>query len=249
MKTNNIKTEGLIIRQTNYKEADRMLTVFTPEYGIIQAAARGVRKMKNGRTASAQLFCYSDFELYTGGGDIANVNGVTMKEAFFPISEDIEKLSLFTYLADTVITALDERNPDGGTLSLFLNSLYAAAYKGVNIYKIKTVFELRLLKNCGFIPDILHCSRCGEKGNIQYFSARDGCVCTKCRQREDKAMSAECYAAMYYILYSLPKKIYSFKVSKEVLCELSGLSENYLIYHLERKFSTLDYFKDIAKPL
>jgi DNA repair protein RecO (recombination protein O) len=244
--TNNIQTDGLVIKQADYKEADRMLTLFTPEYGIIQAAARGVRKMKSGRSASAQLFCYSSFELYTGG-DIAVLNNVTMKDAFFPISEDIEKLSLFTYFSDAVMAALGEHNPDSDTLSLFLNSLYAAAYKKVDLLKIKPVFEIRLMRNCGFFPDILHCSRCLKKEGLAYFSARDALVCGECRQKSDMPLSPDSYACLYYILYSMPKKIYSFNAPKEVFCELSELSEKYLIYHLERAFPTLEYYKKICR--
>ncbi len=245
MMTNNITTEGLIIKQANYKEADRMLTLFTPEYGIIQAAARGVRRIKNSRAASAQLFCYSEFELYTGG-DIANVNGVVMKDAFFPISEDIEKLSLFTYLADITAAALGEHNPDRGTLSLLLNSLYAAAYKNISVKKIKPIFELRLMKNSGFMPDILRCSRCGAGGSHKYFSHEDALVCPQCRRRSDTEISPDAYACIYYILYSMPKKIFSFKAPEEAFAQLSQLSEKYVCHHLERNFATLDYYKKIC---
>ncbi|MCH5185743.1 MAG: DNA repair protein RecO [Oscillospiraceae bacterium] len=249
MMTNNLQTDGLIIRQSNYKEADRMLTLLTPEHGIIQAAARGVRKMKRCRTASSQLFCYSEFDLYTGG-DIAVVNGSSIKDAFCPISEDIEKLSLFTYLADITYAAIGEHNPEPEITSLFLNSLYAAAYKNISTNKIKPVFEIRLMRLCGLMPDILHCSRCGagaEEGQyFGYFGVNDAIVCDKCRVKGDIAISPEAYACMYYILYSMPKKIYSFKAPDRAFEELSSISEKYVSCRLERKFSSLDYYKKIS---
>lgn len=247
MMTNNLMTDGLIIKQSNYKESDRMLTIFTPEYGIIQAAARGVRKIKNCRAASAQLFCYSDFELYTGGGDIALINNSSIKDAFYPISEDITLLALFTYLADITISALGCYNPDANIMNLFLNSLYAAAYKNTKPQKIKPVFEMRLMSGCGLMPDIRQCSRCGKTENLNFFSISDAAVCQNCRINPDLSISPDAYAGLYYILFSASKKIYSFNASEEVLDEISSLSEKYIIHHLEKKFSSLEYYKKILR--
>lgn len=223
-----------------------MLTIFTPQHGIIQAAARGIRKIKTCRTASSQLFCYSDFELYTGGGDIALVNSSSIKDAFYPISEDITLLSLFTYLADITISSLGSHNPDSSIMNLFLNSLYAAAYRNTKPLKIKPVFEMRLMSCCGLMPDIRYCSRCTISEKPEFFSAADGAVCKKCRTGTDIPISADAYACLYYILYSIPKKIYSFNASDKVLDELSILSEKYIAYHLEKKFSSLEYYKKIS---
>lgn len=222
-----------------------MLTIFTPQRGIIQAAARGVRKIKSCRTAASQIFCYSDFELYTGGGDIALVNNSSIKDAFYPISEDITLLSLFTYLSDITISALGLNNPDNDIMSLFLNSLYAAAYKKTKPQKIKSVFELRLMSCCGLMPDIRYCSRC-RSTKPEFFSAADAAVCEKCCTGADTPVSAGAYACLYYILYSVSKKIYSFNASDKVLDELSALSEKYTAHHLERKFSSLEYYKKIS---
>jgi len=242
---NNYNTEGLIIKQSDYKEADRMLTIFTPELGIIQASVRGVRKMKTSRTASAQLFCYSDFELYMGS-DIPIVNNVSMKDAFMPISEDICKLSLFTYLADITTAVLNMHNPDNDTLRLFLNSLYASAYKAVPLDKIKPVYELRLMRNCGFLPDISYCSRCGKKGVQEYFSPKDAFICGSCASKKDIKLSEEIFACIYYIVYSHPKKIFAFNTSGNILAKVCGISEKYLLYHADRQFSSLEYYNKIS---
>lgn len=249
MMTNKFQTDGLIIKQSDYKEVDRMLTIFTPQYGIIQAAARGVRKIKNCRAASAQLFCYSELDLYTGSGDIALINNSSIKDAFYPISEDIALLSLFTYLSDITIAALGTYNPDSDIMSLFLNSLYAAAYKNTKPQKIKPVFEMRLMSCCGLMPDIRYCSRCGASAKADFFSSTDAAVCGKCRKKGDMPLSADAYACLYYILYSVPKKIYSFNASDELLAELSTIAEKYAAHHLEKKFPSLEYYKKICKNI
>ena len=57
------RVTGLIIKETNVGEADKILTILTHELGIIQAVANGARSYKSKFIAACQLFCYTDFVL------------------------------------------------------------------------------------------------------------------------------------------------------------------------------------------
>ena len=59
-----IKTQGLILRETNYKEADKILTVLTREGGRRTVKARGCRRKNSPLAASAQLLVWSDMTLF-----------------------------------------------------------------------------------------------------------------------------------------------------------------------------------------
>ena len=96
-----IRARGIIIKQSDYGEGHRMLSIFTEEYGIIKAVSYGVKKSKSRAAASSQFLCYGDFELYRGDNkDIMTVNSIDTADGFYPVSEDIIKLSLCVYLAD-----------------------------------------------------------------------------------------------------------------------------------------------------
>ncbi len=242
----NVSTRGIVIKQTNYGEADRMLTIFTEEYGIIKAAARGVRRMNSRRAAAAQFLCYCDFELFMTSSEISSVNNISVVDAFFPAGENIVILSLFTYISDIIIAGMGYSNPDNRILKLFLNTLYMCAYKNFDVRMAKSVFELRYMAYIGFLPMLGKCADCGNP-DIAYFDLNCGTVCKEChgRHKDCIKISEDVYHAVCYILASEEKKMFSFRVSEKVLDELSKLTEKYTSFHLDRKFSTLDYFKSM----
>lgn len=61
-----IATTGLVLRQVKVGEADRILTILTPDLGIISASARGSLRMKSPLFSATGLFCYSEFSLSSG---------------------------------------------------------------------------------------------------------------------------------------------------------------------------------------
>ena len=72
-----IRARGIIIKQSDYGEGHRMLTVFTEEYGIVKAVSYGVKKSKSKAAASSQFLCYGDFDFYKGvGKDIMTINNI-----------------------------------------------------------------------------------------------------------------------------------------------------------------------------
>lgn len=61
-----IATTGLVLRQVKVGEADRILTILTPDLGVISASARGSLRMKSPLFSATGLFCYSEFSLSSG---------------------------------------------------------------------------------------------------------------------------------------------------------------------------------------
>ena len=156
-----IRARGIIIKQSDYGEGHRMLTVFTEEYGIVKAVSYGVKKSKSKAAASSQFLCYGDFDFYKGvGKDIMTINNIDTLDGFYPVSEDIKKLSLCVYLADITYCILGMNNPDSRMLHLFLNSVYALAYRDEPMDKVKAVYELKMMSIGGYSPQLNACVSC-----------------------------------------------------------------------------------------
>ncbi len=236
------QTAGLVIKQTDYGEGNRILTVFTEEYGIIQAVSYGARRVKSRAGAASQYLCWGDFSL-SMGGDIARVRDVKTRDSFLPIQEDIVKLSCAAYLTDITYAALDMNNPDKRLLHTLLNILYAMAYKEADTGKAKPVYELRLMMLAGFMPCMDRCMICGKTDNIAAFSPKGGIVCGGCRRRGDIPVSADEYAALSYILTCPDKRILSFNASDKVMRTIESISEKYVSEHLDREFRSLNYYR------
>ena len=86
------KVTGIVTRYVDYKENDRILSIFTLERGRIDANARGCRRPKSPLLPAAQPFVYGEFELFVSK-DRAAVNQVNIQEPFFPLREDAERFA------------------------------------------------------------------------------------------------------------------------------------------------------------
>lgn len=243
MMNDDLICRGIIIKQHNYGDAHRILTIFAKDEGIIKAVRYGIRGKKASNAAAFQIMCYGDFKLRPSRGELMTAVSADIQDGFYPVSEDILKLSLLTYLSDITYTVLGENNPDNRILSLFLNTVYAAAYRNENIMKLKSVYELKLMCAAGFMPDLSAKCQCGEKA-VFFSPERGGMVCSGCRRRGDVSVSPAVLSMMRYIISCADKKMMSFSVGDDTLYEeLSRITEQYVKIRCEREFDSLAYFK------
>ncbi len=243
-------TKALVLRETKYKEADKILTLLTADEGKITVKARGALRKSCKFSAAAQMLCYSELTLFGNKGKWSINEGETI-EQFLPLRQDIELLSLATYFAEMLEAVSDEDSPNPEVLQLGLNSLYALSRGLYSPGHIKSVFELRLMCLSGFEPDLYGCAGCGEESpEDALFSIRGGVVhCRGCNPGSpgiSMPVCADALTAMRYICISEPKKIFSFSVPEKAERQLQDVAEAYVAAQLERGFSSLDYWKSIS---
>lgn len=244
METINVK--GLVIKQTNYGEADRILHIFTEELGIVSAIAKGARKYKSHQGSASQLLYYSNFTL-AGGKNMYTLRGASTIESFFALSQDLEKLALCTYLFDITKTIIPEGVAEKESLSLLLNTLYILKTKDRPLRLIKASYELKLLALTGFMAECEDCILCGCKADAAYFSpSHGGIVCKNCPTPADaiRISSAVC-EAMKYIINNDTAKIYSFTLPDDDLESLGRVCEKFLLSCAEKDFMSLGYLKSV----
>ena len=243
----NIKVRGIIIKQSDFGERNRIVTIFTREYGIIRTVVYGAKSIKHKNSASTQFLCYADFILRDTGRDMMTFVSSDILESFFPVYEDITKLSLCVYLADLIYSLINQNVPDNNILSLFLNTVYAICYKSIDNSVAKAVFELRVIAYAGYMPNLSHCTMCGKGEDIVAFSPKSGGIlCKNCRCVGDFNINAEIYHAIRYILTSEEKKMFSFKASEEVMDEVIKIAESYAKTYNDKPLSSLDYYKKMS---
>ena len=238
-----VRARGIIIKQSDYGEGHRMLSIFTEEYGIVKAVSYGVKKTKSRSAAASQFLSYGDFNLYRGENkDIMTLNSVDTLDAFYPISEDIKKLSLCVYLSDITYCLLGLNNPDARILHLFLNSIYALAYRAESTDKVKAVYELKLMCAGGYMPLLRGCSVCGGE-EYAFDLLRGTTVCRKCAGADSIKLSTPVWRALEYICSCDDKKMLSFNASDDVIEKVGSITERYIAEQTELHFKSLDYYK------
>lgn len=88
-----VKTLALVIRRTNYGEADRILNLITPE-GKMSVLAKGVRKEKSKLAGSVEMFTLSEITAHQGKSELLILTGASMKEFYQGILADLDKIEL-----------------------------------------------------------------------------------------------------------------------------------------------------------
>lgn len=242
------KTEGIVLRETQYKDADKLLTVLTKDFGKITVRGRGIKSGRSKSKAAGQLLAFSEFSLYENQGRYT-LTETAVKEMFPELREDIELLSLASYFAQVAETVAQENDPAGELLSLLLNCLYALSKLKKSQMLVKAVFEFRLACIIGFQPDLRACAICGGE-NPDRFNVSQGVLqCSNCRNADLEGIrlpiSQGTLQALRYLALCDSKKLFAFVLSDESLRELGQISESYLMLRLERGFYTLDFYKSL----
>lgn len=244
MRTN---TDGLILKEQNIGEKDKLVTVLTRHNGLVRAFVRGAKSVNNRKNSSTGMFCFSKLCLYKTKESYI-IDEAEPIELFFELRNDLEKLSLAQYFSELIITLVQEDDPAEDYLRLILNSLYFLAKGKMPIEQVKAITELRLMCIAGYMPNLVACDRCGEyETDTMYFDVEDGLLyCENCMSNSMLfPLDIGLIKALRHIAFSDFEKIYSFKMEEQALPDLSYITEKYLLSKLQRNFKTLEFYKSI----
>lgn len=239
-----LETDGLVIREQQVGEADRLITVLTGKYGLQRAFVRRSKSLKSNLLAGTQLLCYSDFVIYCGRS-ANSVDSAQPKNVFFGLREDISALSTAFYLSELFAELAPENAPAPELLSLLLNSFYLLSEKKRSPAQVKAVAELRGLSLAGYMPDLVACRTCGRyESPHMYFSPKEACLFCE-EHGEGTPLSISTVTAMRYIIYSEPKKVFDFRLTPAAMQELNHAAEQFVLEQVGRRFKTLDFLKSL----
>lgn len=220
-----ITTKALVLRGVDYRESDKILTLFTQDQGKFTASARGCRKKGSAIAAGCQLLAWSEMVLYDYQGRWSVKEAATLR-LFRGVRDDIGRLALGCYFAEvTELLAVEgEENPE--LLSLILNSLHALdKLPDKPLPQVKAAFEWKAMALAGYEPLL-------EEGKVH-------------GEGISLPLSPPALAALDHIVHGDPKRLFSFRLGGEDLKQLADAAETYLYTQLERGFSTLDYYKSL----
>lgn len=246
MRTN---TEGLILKEQNIREKDKLVYVLTKNNGLVRAFVHGAKSFKNKKNNATAMFCYSKISMHESC-DAYVIDEAEPIETFFRLGTDIEKLSLAQYFCELCLTLVQEGEQSGEYLRLMLNSLYFLANGGREPEQIKAVTELRLMCIAGYMPNLIACDRCGKyETDTMYFDVEQGVIyCENCFSATAMLpLEIGLIRAMRHIAFSDFDKIYNFSMPREALSDLTFVTERYILSRLQRNFNTLDFYKEIKQ--
>ena len=146
------KTEGIIVKRRNFGEADRILTVFTGNYGKIQARAPGVRKITSRRSSHIELLNLTLLTLYKSShSSLPIVTEAQTQEEFSSIKNTLRKIGFAYYICELIDRLCAENQENRRVFFLVRDTLFRLA-SNIGGDSVIENFEDKLLVLLGFLP-------------------------------------------------------------------------------------------------
>ena len=245
--------KGLVMQEIEYGESDRILKILTAERGLITAFAKHSMRLTSHLFAACGQLCYSEFVLRPGRNTEEKM--YTVVEAgyeadFRDIAYSFEAQGVAMYMMEFTMALSLVEQPAEKELKLLMNCLYKICQKKTDPKIVKAVFELRMMCECGFMPQLLACRSCGAYDGDRFcLDVEDGCLlCADCAAKENKSCNLDKGAlfAVRYICLIEDKKLFGFRISEGSAKLLYAAAEQYALAHMDKQLNSLKFLRSLS---
>ncbi len=150
---NQLNTTAIILTRIDYGEADRIVTLLTPNHGKLRLMAKGVRRIKSKLAGGVELFSVSDITYIKGRGDIGTLVSTRLLKHYGTIVNDIQRVQL-GYELIKLLNKITEDETDASYFDLLESSFEALDDKSIDTTLIRAWFGAQLLADGGFSPNL-----------------------------------------------------------------------------------------------
>ena len=230
-----IKTEAIVLQSIDYKDNDKILTLFSPTLGRITAGAKGVKKPKAKLSFAAQPFCFAEYVLAEKGGRYT-LTGAYLHESFFSLRYDIVRFYAACAAAEITLAILYENESYEGLFIGLIECLKALALAEDDPAEAIAAFTLIALRESGYPIDLGYFEECGgDIGEKLWFDFADGKFTTfeRCAQGERASLST------YHVLRKCAGLTYEEGALAEGRKRALRLVKAYLSEKTESRFDNL----------
>jgi DNA repair protein RecO (recombination protein O) len=242
------RVEAIVLRHTDWGEADRLLWLFTREIGKVQVVAKGVRKPRSRKAGHLEPFTRVEL-LLARGRDLPIVTQAEAQDTYLVLREDLVRVGYASYIIELLDRFTYEEGENIGLYRLLAETLSRLNTETQPAFAVR-YYEIRLLDLVGFRPQLFHCVNCKEeiRAEDQYFSFEKGGVfCPKCGVNEPgvRRISMPALKILRHFQRSRYTEAQRAQLSSSVDQELEDLMGYYLTYLLERGLNTPSFLRRV----
>jgi DNA repair protein RecO (recombination protein O) len=244
------RSEAIVLRRANFGEADRLLTLYSREFGKIRAIAKGARKPQTRKSGHVELFMRTDF-LFAKGKNIDVVTQAEVIETYSKLRQDLVRTTYASYAVELLDNVTAEGDRDLNKYNLLADGLVWFA-TAPDLLLAARYYELRLMSLAGFQPQLFHCVSCATpiQEQDQYFSAAlGGILDPDCRSADKDALPISAVAAkvLRYLQTRSWDTVQTLNLKRSLHTELEVVMHTYIRYHLERQLKSVDFLYHLRK--
>ncbi len=246
------QTEAIIIKKTKLGEADRILTLFTPHLGKVQAVAKGVRRPRSKLSGHLEMLTYSTVSLVRGR-TLDTITGSQTIDSFLPLKSDLWLTSCALYVAELVNQFTADEMENYPLFQLLLATLKRLTQPG-NQELVLRYFEVHLLEETGYRPELRECVSCHRAldpvAHVFCFSL-GGIVCPFCSpgQAHLFPLSVNAQKVLKFIQSGDLPAIERLKIDAELSDELERALGGYIRHILERGVKSATWLEALREEI
>ncbi|MGQ9455757.1 MAG: DNA repair protein RecO [Armatimonadota bacterium] len=238
-------TYGITIRRVDLGEKDRILTVYTKEYGKLSAVAKGCRRPGSKLAGPSEPLVHSKM-LFAKGRDLDILTQAEVRDSFPAIRTNMGTVAHALYLLELVDKFTEEKQPNPELFDLLLSALYVLE-AGTNPELATRYFELHLLNILGYEPHFETCLKCGKvpaTKRIAFSPSMGGMLCKDCCTVKDAIWIPPALASYVRVLKNAePNILVKLDFPFGARCGLARVLGEHIRYRLESSLKSTEFLR------
>ena len=244
-------TEAIALKRQDFAEADRLITVLTPNYGKLRLLAKGVRRPTSRMAGHLEIFAHAHL-MVARGRDLDIATQASTIEPFREVREDLVASSHAYHLGELIDAFLEDRDAHPEVFALFRDALAALAAGAVPPNLVARHFELNLLGAVGFRPQLTSCLSCSAEIAPQsnfYSTTMGGAYCPSCGPREVSALpiGVDTLKLLRYLQRSPVVENLAVRPAEPIERDVERLLRRQIEFVIERRLRAADFVKRVAE--
>jgi len=238
----------VIIRRSDFGEADRLLTLITPT-GKRRVVAKGARKITSRLAGHIELFTHATM-LLAVGRNLDIVTQSVILHSFDTLRADLQRIGTAYYAAELIDRLIEDQDENRQAFDLLVATL-AAIDTSRNVDLALRFYELRLLGYMGYRPQLYHCAGCQEvltEDTNRFSPTAGGALCARCAasDRDALPMSLSAFKLLRFLQSQPLEAIERLNISGATRSEVEKLLRAYIRRILERDLKSIAFLEEIS---
>ncbi len=147
-----LSSSGIILRRTDYGEADRIITFLTSDFGKIHVIAKGVRRQKSKLAGGIELFSISEIHFIKGKSDLDTLVSTRLIKHYGTIVRDLKRTELAYDLLKSINKTVEDK-AGSEYFAVLHETLAALDDERIPIVLAELSFAMRTLQLLGHVPE------------------------------------------------------------------------------------------------
>jgi DNA repair protein RecO (recombination protein O) len=245
-------TDAIVLSRFDYGEADRILTLITPNDGKLKAIAKGIRRPTSRIGGSLEPFAELHVAL-ARGRTFEVVTQVSVGHAWLNLRDSLESAATAWYIAELADRSLEERHAAEPVYTL-LRRAYELLDAGMAPGRVARWYEMHLADELGVRPEVDRCVECDRAlevdGRFRWVPPLGGVLCDRCPgPPHDRAgLSLDGLKLLKAYQRQDVEAIAALRLSPETEREVESAMRDFLRVALDRDARSLAFLDEIRTP-